>query len=231
MEQKNKILVLILGCNKEPYISMQKAQLDTWISLKQKEDIEVFHYIGDSSNIYNDDKNIYLNTSDIIQNVALKTLLAFKYVVDNNFNFTHIYRTNSSSYLNLELLNKYIKDAPNTNFLAGPSGYDHNFKVKFVSGSGFVISKDLVQLLINNLEKINIRTLDDVSISEFLVSKNNIPIVDVIRMDAYNYEMLNTINKTNINNAFHFRVKSENGDRSFDINAMKYIHNLIKENK
>jgi len=229
MEQQNKILVLILGCNKEPYISMQKAQLDTWISLKQKEDIEVFHYIGDSPNMYNDDKTIYLNTPDIIQNVSLKTLLAFKYVLDNNFNFTHIYRTNSSSYVNLELLNRYIKDKPNTNFLAGPSGFDPNFKVKFVSGSGFVISKDLVQLLINNLQKINIRTLDDVSISEFLVSKNNIPIYDIVRMDAYNYEMLNTINKTNINNTFHFRLKSGSGDRSFDINAMKYIYNLIKE--
>jgi hypothetical protein len=208
-------------------MSMQKSQLDTWISLKQKENIDVFHYIGDSSDTYNDDKTIYLNTPDMIQNVSLKTLLAFKYVLENGFNFTHIYRTNSSSYVNLELLNKYIKDKPNTNFLAGPSGFDTNFKVKFVSGSGFVISKDLVQLLINNLEKINIHTLDDVSISEFLVAKNKIQIHDIIRTDAYNYDMLNTINKTNVNNAFHFRLKSGNGDRTFDINAMRYIHNLI----
>lgn len=228
MEQQNKILVLILGCNKEPYVSIQRAQLETWISLKQKEDIEVFHYIGDSSDNYNDDKTIYLNTPDMIENVSLKTLLAFKYVLENGFNFTHIYRTNSSSYLNLKLLNEYIKDKPRTNFLAGPSGYDPNFKIKFVSGAGFIISKDLVQLLTNNLQQINMRTLDDVSISEFLVSKNNIPIHDVIRIDAYNYDMLNTITKTNVNNAFHFRLKSGNGDRSFDIKAMHHIYGLLK---
>lgn len=229
MEQQNKILILILGCNREPYVSMQKAQLDTWISLKHNEKMDVFHYVGNAANSYNDANTIYLNTSDSLQNVSLKTLLAFKYILENGFAFTHIYRTNSSSYVNLELLNKYIKDKPNSNFLAGPSGFDQNFNLKFVSGSGFVISKDLAQLLINNLEKINIYTLDDVSISEFLVAKNNIPIHDVIRMDAYNYDMLNTINKTNVNNAFHFRLKSGNGDRTFDINAMRYIHNLIKQ--
>lgn len=223
---ENKVLVLILGCCNEPYTTIQKTQLDTWISKKNIEDIEVFHYIGNSNINYNNNNTIYLNCDDTLNNVCLKTLLAFKYILDNNFNFTHIYRTNSSSYINLNLLNKYIKTISNNNFLGGPSGITAH--IKFVSGSGFIISKDLVKLLVDNIYNININMLDDVGISEFLVYKNNIIIHDIIRVDAYNYNMLKNINKNNINNTFHFRVKSENNDRSFDIHAMKYIYELLK---
>lgn len=222
MEQ-NKVLVLILGCRYEPYLSLQQAQKDTWISLKK--DIEVFHYFGNNSIDEQKDNDIYLNCNDSLFNVAYKTLMVFKYLLDNNYNFTHIYRTNSSSYVNLELLNKYIRNISTNKYLAGPIGVAHN--IKFASGSGYLISRDLVKFLVDNISSINTQLLDDVALGDFLISRNGVDINDIIRIDAYNDNMLYKINKYNINNAFHYRVKSETCDRSFDIRAMHYLHDLL----
>lgn len=221
---ENKVIVLVLGCNAEPYIKMQDKQKQTWFN--NSHGIESFHYMGSDTADRVQDSNIYLKCNDSLKEVFRKTILAFKFLLDNNYSFTHIYRTNSSSYVNLDKLFEYVSTVSDTNFYGGLRG---NIKdISFASGSGFLISRDLVKRLVDNMDTFDFTQLDDIGISKFIYIQNKIPITEIIRVDIPNETVLNTINKENVSRSFHYRVKSETSDRTFDTKSMDYIYNLLK---
>jgi hypothetical protein len=220
-----------LGCENHPYNLIQEhGQEKTWVdySDNNKNSIYYFYYKDDISAPYiKDNKYIYLPGKENLDNCTKKTVDAFKYVLEN-FEFTYIYRTNISSYINKRLLDAYINTLYNTNIYGGV--INNKDDIAYASGSGFIISKDLVKLLVDNEDKIDYSIVDDMSIGKFLNKQNNISIIPIPRIDIINDNGLKRVNNTNINNAFHYRLKSYyETNRNFDIQAMHYLHNLLKD--
>lgn len=211
-----KILILVLSYNDNSiYTDFYNTQKETWDSIKI-EGIDTYYYFGNHNNDIIVDNEILVNIPE--GNYTEKMIKAFEMIKD--FNFDYIFRTNSSSYVDKELLLKYIKNKPKENFYSGFIGNYNN--IYFASGSGFFLSRDLFDIIIKNKEKIDIYLLDDVSIGKFLTDRG-FEIFNSERLDILD----NIFDKTDLN-YFHYRLKTF--DRRNDINNMKKIFNL-KNNK
>jgi hypothetical protein len=136
-----------------------------------------------------------------------------------NIEFDYIFRTNSSSYIDKKLLYNYLIDKPKTNFYSGVIG-DLNGN-KFASGSGYVLSKDLVEVVLDNLDLWNHDYIDDVALGILLNKIGHRPVeAPRFDIDIHNF-FHNIFNKVPLN-FYHYRLKSKN--RNFDISQMKKIY-------
>tara|TARA_Y100000389_G_C17448734_1_gene513294 strand:+ start:1024 stop:1659 length:636 start_codon:yes stop_codon:yes gene_type:complete len=206
-----KILICILSLEEEPYISLEKTIRETWAS-KLHPDVGVVYYYGESNEIKMVDDKFYSNTPEGLYNIGYKTLNLFDYAL-NNMEFDYIFRTNSSSYVNIEKLLDFIMDKPKENFYSGVIG---NYGgINFASGSGYFISRDLVELVVEQKNRWDHTLIDDVSLGK-LMSENNVKIYRGERCDITNYSHI-------IKNHYHYRVKTEN-NRNNDIKLMFYLY-------
>lgn len=127
--------------------------------------------------------------------VMPKTLMAFRHVLDRPFDY--ILRCCSGSYIVRDELERFLSDKPTDGFYCGKIG--HNVLTHpFASGSAFILSKDLVRLIVereNQLSGYNYPgNVDDVAIGRLLydcgVAVQNAPRVDdstTIQPGQYHY--------------------------------------------
>lgn len=204
-----KILILVLSYNDSGiYTEFYKTQKQTWDSLRV-DGVDTYYYFGNSDEEKIDGNNIFLGVRESLMNCTHKTIDVFNLVKDFDFDF--IFRTNSSSYVDKELLKKYLENKPNVNFYSGIIG--NHMGIPFCSGSGYFLSKDLVTLILNNKTEINHTLIDDVAFGNFLKDKN---------VEFKQSERFDVINNDSIPmNYFHYRLKTSN--RQNDIKNMELI--------
>lgn len=210
-----KIIICVLSLEKEPYISLEKTIRETWGN-NTTPNVEIIYYYGngDENKLVGD--KFYSKTPEGLYNIGYKTLNLFEYLI-NNKDFDYIFRTNSSSYVDIGKLIDYIEDKSKKDFYSGVIG--NHGGINFASGSGYFISKDLVDLVLQNKNKWDHSLIDDVSLGK-LLSENNVNIYKGNRCDM--------IKPTDYkNNHYHYRVKSEN-NRYNDIKLIKHINDNIK---
>lgn len=207
-----KILVCVLSLEEEPYISLEKTIRETWAS-KLHPDVGVVYYYGESNEIKMVDDKFYSNTPEGLYNIGYKTLNLFDYAL-NNMEFDYIFRTNSSSYVNIEKLLDFIMDKPKENFYSGVIG---NYGgINFASGSGYFISRNLVDLVVEQKNRWDHRLIDDVSLGKLMLENN----IKVYRGKRVNLSVMDNI----IPEGYHYRIKHPS-NRNNDIIMMKKIHN------
>jgi hypothetical protein len=206
-----KILILVLSHNDNGgiYSEFYKTQKETWDSV-DIDDVQTFFYFGNSEQNIIIGNEIHTNTPEGLVNCGYKTIEVFKLI--NEIDFDFIFRTNSSSYVDKQLLKSYLETKPKENYYSGIIG-NHN-GIPFCSGSGFILTKDLVKLLIDNENILDYTFIDDVCFGKFLSSKG-IQLIPSKRFDIINddYPPIDY---------FHYRLKTEN--RINDIENMKKIH-------
>lgn len=206
-----RILILVLSYNDSGiYTEFYKTQKQTWDSVNV-DGVETYYYFGDNNENIIVGNNILTDVPESLINCGNKSIEAFKLI--SNMDFDFVLRTNSSSYIDKNLLKLHLENKPKNNFYSGILG--NHFGIPFCSGSGFIISKDLVHLLIDNEEKLDFSLIDDVCFGKFL-SSNGIPLINSYRFDL-------TYNTNEIDEGFfHYRLKTNN--RMNDINNMILIH-------
>lgn len=212
-----KIIILVLSHFEEPYKKLEQNIRETWAS-HSNDLVKVLFYHGanrDSGfeDIIEGDK-IILNTKEGLENIGYKTIRAFEKVL-SSYEFDYVFRTNSSSYVNINKLLEYVSDKPLESFYHGVIGYSEGNK--FASGSGYFLSKDLVELVVKNKEQWPHSYIDDVAISLLLKKFNILPTL-APRLDITHLPLTDEIN-----NHYHFRCKTF-GDRSGDIEIMRQLH-------
>ena len=94
-----KILISVLSLNKEPYVGLEKTIRETW-GAEQHKDVEVIYYYGDYNETNMEGDRLFLDSPEGLMNVGHNTLKMYEYVL-GNYDFDYIYRTNSSSYINI----------------------------------------------------------------------------------------------------------------------------------
>lgn len=211
------VITIVVSSVLDPWISIENDGIrKTW--LEKKGDNLVLFYYGDVDTLKVDDDKIFLPHDEGFMNIGKKTISLMEYIVQN-YEFNYIFKTNTSSYIDLNLLNEYVGNKPKENLYSGVIG-DYN-GIQFVSGCGVLLSKDLVKFYIDNKSKVRHDIIEDVAMGLFF-TQNNIKPIPGPRFDV------NFSNENNIpNNCFHYRCKDyERGDRLNDIRRMKIIHNL-----
>ena len=136
--------------------------------------------------------------------------------------YDYVFRTNLSSYIDKKMIHEYLLDKPKSDYYSGFIGnVDRNIfgqyvdLIEYASGSGIVLSKDLVDFLIENKDEMdNDSLIDDVAIGQ-LLNKNGIYPYFLNRIDILN---------TNVSNFSHFFYRLKSDNRDLDIKNMYEIY-------
>ena len=215
---KTIILVLSYHDNGGIYDRFQKSQSETWDSIYHPE-TETFFFYGNSIENKIVDNKIYVKVEEDLWKCNLKTIESIK-LINSIFDYEYLFRTNSSSYIDKNTLNNFLSDKPIKNYYAGHSARDQG--VHYVSGSGIILSKDLVEIILENQNTIDLNLMDDASFAKILNSRGIFP----TQVDRCFYAH-NVINQIDCK-SFLYRLKSDN--REIDIQNMYKIYDLKNKN-
>jgi hypothetical protein len=163
------VLVLVLSADFHPYDKMIKTAMETWDS-EYVGGVDTLYYCGESDKT-DTDKIIYLPVKEDLYTMGHKCLQAFEWVLAN-MSFDYIARTHSSCYVDKERLIEYIQTLPDENVFAGAEVTD---TPKWMWGGGhFVLSRDVVQKIVDNKDKWDHSVMEDKGMS-YLVDSLGIP--------------------------------------------------------
>lgn len=212
-----KILIIVLSHddNGGIYSKFYESQKKTWDSIIV-DGVETYYLFG------NHNKNEIINNkilTDVIDkdiySCGYKTIKSFELI--NELNYDYVFRTNSSSYVDKQKLIEYVTDKPLDDYYSGVIGYYNG--INFASGSGYFLSKNLVNKVIKNSNLWNHTLIDDVAISDLLKNFNITPSKNP------RYDILSNTNDIPTD-YFHYRLITS--DRNIDIDNMYNIFNLKK---
>ena len=151
-----KFIALIIDSDAEPIYAVGR---EIWRRNAKKHNIEIYFLRADEK-ITDDSVRVEGDTihskwiNNFSDRLIDKTLKGFKYCLENT-DCQYILRTNLSSFFDIPLFNAYIESIPTIGVYAGPfeyfpltlpNGISGNFC--FCSGAGYLLSRDLVSLIL-----------------------------------------------------------------------------------
>lgn len=229
-----KVLILVVSSQKPPYDVMMQTALDTWDSF-EVEGTETIYYCG-SPRKDNTHKVIYFDIREGYDTMGYKMLEAFDWALKNK-EFDYIARVNSSCYVDKNELIKYVQTLESDKVFAGVEIKD---KVNWCwGGLQFIISKDVIQSVVDNKDKYNHSLMEDMAIShlvkdigfEFTAGRGcSIDKMDKCwrlmpygTCDAFEFTNFEDVKKAN---QFFYRVKMD-GQRYIDKYLMQELFKVL----
>ena len=229
---KPKIMVLVVSSDTYPSKRNKKIIQKTWVQ-NCPNNINVFFYKSGLETFINKNNEIILKVGKSTRDISKKNLLAFEYVL-KNFEFEYLFRTTTTSYVNLKKLNDLVVDKF-TDFKELYCGkimktYDlEKNKQTFVSGAGILFSKSTIQNIVNNKEKIDLELWDDVGIGKLLNE------LEINPVEGSRYDIKGNIFNLNVDlNQYHYRCRIDNHygyPRFLEYYVIKYLDKMINEIK
>lgn len=229
------VLILNLSCDKSPYDRMITNALNTWDSL-EVEGCETIYYCG--SGRESTDKIIRLPIKDSLESMGEKTLQAFEWALKNK-TFDYIARVHSSCYVDKKRLIEYVQTLPDKDVFAGAEVTGDTTKWMW-GGGHFVISKDVIQKIVDNRSKWDHSVMEDKAMS-YVVDSLGIPFTQgkscsINKTDTgwlllacgngINVELFDWVDVKKETNHF-YRVKQD-GDRNMDGVIMNELFKVLK---
>lgn len=216
------VLILVLSSDWPPYDRLMQCSMRTWDSI-EVDGCETVYYHSSSDN-KNTEKVIYFPIDNSLFSVGKKTLMAFEWALKNK-SFDYIARPGANCYIHKRGLLNYIQTLPDTDVFTGLEVVD---SPRWLWGLGTVISKDVVQKIVDNKEQVDHTKMEDVSISQ-LVDRLGIPFTGAIacsidklpdkwRCTCYgteSFEFDSFVEVTEDKGQFFFRCKQDH-DRTQD---------------
>jgi hypothetical protein len=222
-----KIIILVLTYDDGgAYSEMDSIVRNTWGS-QHNDNIKIFYYHSkplDSDDYIVDGDKIYCNGNESYNTIGQKTIKSFKFLITQNFDF--LLRANTSSFIHLPNLIKFLNDKPLNNFYSGKliPYHEEHLNINLASGSSYILSKDLVKYVIENENSWNHNYPDDVALGE-LMYKHNIKLHETEWLKMENTSNDNILKS--LNDGFQIRCKIES---RFDVeNQIKNFNFLNKK--
>jgi hypothetical protein len=165
--------------------------------------------------LHDDDKLILATSESYIPGILNKTMDAFN-IVNELYTYKHVIRTNLSSVYILDNLIKVSNAMNDNNIYNGISGiYDNH--ISFVSGACAWLSKDNIDYMLENQDKLRRDLPDDVAIGEILKNKKSEVLLryDVFDFNDHYIEVVDKhalLDSIKQNNHYHIRIASHNMD-------------------
>ena len=183
MTNNKKLIIAPLAHNRDHYESMTARAEETCYYNSGELGIQVFHLYAQGNGVVAPEgsyilrgNKFYSDSAEKYTNLLYKTLDFFEYALEN-LDFDYIFRTNSGSYINLNSIQKFTNTLPDKNVYCGVEGFLRD--ITFASGSGFFVSKDIVEILVDNrsqLLELAKTDIDDVCIGALLCGDMGIPV-------------------------------------------------------
>lgn len=221
-----KVLVLIISSDgTEAYRELQKV----WKSYMHSDPahFEVYFIKGNPElptpfEIKGDD--LFVKTEEgYVPGIVNKTILSMEAMLPRLKEFDYVLRTNLSSFYVFPRLLNFVSTLPKKKCYCGirmhiPGSWIPKFgyTINFVSGAGFLLSSDLVEMLVREKEdifKFNNDLPDDVLIGLFFQNRS-IHSIPAERMDIPTRDQWIAQKDKIPERAFHFRAKNNNNIRT-----------------
>lgn len=188
-----KVLALVLSSDFPPYDSLVEAIKKTWGAFKSDCWRTIYYWnrrkgekiITGPPILQGDDLTV--GCEDSIYSVLRKTLIAYKFAIEN-LDFDYIFRCCCGCYVVPSLTLDFVSKKPKDRVWCGitaplPGDPSH----RFVSGTGMILSKDVVKTLVENraemLKSPRPGYVDDVIVGDFLNKFGITPDRDARRVD------------------------------------------------
>lgn len=200
-----RIIYLPLYADVEPFFSHREAQARTSFRSNMN---DVYWIAGSENCDTHFDKNTRILTLPVpekFENIYKKTILAFKWLIENE-DFDYLIRTNTSTYFRLSEVENCVRNLGYPKYLAaGEFGYSplaFNAKInngQFLAGTGIIVSRDLISriILVDDTKWNSLP--DDVAIS-LSISSLGVTFKKLTRVDITDYKSFSI--------GSHYRVKS-----------------------
>lgn len=217
-QRKPKLLVLIIDSENLPvYKQLRKI----WRSYMHynPEQVESYFIRGNPnlsrSHIIENDIIWSKTQESYIPGILNKTILSLEAMIPRINDFDYILRTNLSSFYVFPRLLKVLNKSPRSRFILSGgfvSPFDNSLKCPH--GCGYIISRDLAELIIKNKSQILTSPQanawpDDVVTCEFFY-KNNLHKINDKKIDLSSISSWKKIKHKIPKKAFHFRVRNFN---------------------
>jgi len=227
-----KLLILVLSSNTYPSKRNEKVLKKTWVLNNSKNVQTIFYKAGKKTSFIKN--NLFVESGKQTKDIGAKTIKAFDWALEN-IEFDYIFRTNSSSYINVKNLLNYLEsfDEQN-NFLYNgivmslPKNNSRE-AVDFISGAGILLNKQTIKLIIENKDQFNNNEWDDVAIG-MLLKKNGVKPTVGKRFDISGNIFYQDIEK----NFYHYRCRIDNHygyPRFLEKFVILHLHNEFKNRK
>jgi len=149
----------------------------------------------------------------------LSLLEYFLYETDSEFLFV----TSTASYIQPDLVLKFVRAIPDQSTLAGAEPYDG---AGFISGSNRIISRKIALQTLQTRKKWKPGIIEDVEFSRLVISnQNKIKSFPIVNIDSI--AKLSGTSDSFISNTYHFRLKSIQGSTRNDVSIMKALHQRV----
>ena len=156
-----KVLILNLSCDTPPYDVMIDTALSTWDSIDVP-NCETIYYCGRGKQ--STENVIRIPIKDSLENMGHKTLAAFEWALANK-EFDYIARVHSSCYVDKIVLMDYVETLPCKSLFSGIEADSQNGFRYLWGGGHYIISRDVIQAIVDNKTKWNHSYMEDESMS------------------------------------------------------------------
>lgn len=160
-----KLLILMMSCNKDHFIKQSKISKESLRRQiehhKLENDIMVYDYIGDNESNHIDGSTIYLTSNDDADHTFDKTYDCMKFINSQNIEYDYIFRTNTSTFINVKLLYEFVKFVQPNDVLWTSEIYS-TYDIKcpeiydpYPRGNGLILSKTILDIIMNHYDDSN----------------------------------------------------------------------------
>jgi hypothetical protein len=177
-----RILILSMSCNDDFFISQEEDVKNTWakdIIEGKYENIDFMIYRGgyDENSMSKKNHLMKLNVYDDINNTFLKTYMALSMCWKYLGKYDYVFRTNTSTYINIPLLNELVQNLDSDDIVYGSDIYSLSEKncpyplCWYVRGNGMLLSQKHIDIILeDSLPLLYQKGGDDTMISSILNS-------------------------------------------------------------
>ena len=211
-----KLLVAVLGARRPPYDWLVRTIKRTWASVEVP-DVETLFYFGNGARAELHGRDVVLPVDDGLAHTGEKTLAFLEFALGSS-DFEVLFRTNCSSYVDLANLREFAAaGVGTTGFYAGFTGTHEG--IEFASGSGYFLSRDLVEAVLRSRAEWNHDVLDDVALAAVLRGLGVAP----VPVPRRTYSSVREVRPEDVS-YFHFRCKTASRYRHGDVRIMLALH-------
>ena len=219
---KTKIIFLILSSDKYPSPINEKKQNKTWVQYAKNSGNKVIFYKGGTDELLDEDY-LYVNSGDGLYDIGYKTIDALKWV-KKNYDFEYVVRSNSSTYINVKEIEKFIESLDlNTPIYAGRSTSFNN-QFNYVHGSCIILNSLAVMNIIENEEHWDHRLIDDAALGK-LFDLNKIKVLNKDIFHVGSELLRKEFNKNQI--AYRCKMELAGYPRYLDKFFIQLVHDFL----
>jgi hypothetical protein len=236
------IINLVLYSNNEEYDEMYKLTKNYY---KKFNNVTTIYYKFNDNNteeyeLVDDILNIK-GTETYVPGILDKTIKAFQYV-NNNYKFDYIIRSNISTIINFDLLCQQLETNPIEYggkklvlwIINIPDGIIDTtyFGTEYAAGTSIILSKNTVNEIINNKDKLLYNIIDDVSLKLLIDKELNHIKQNYISESQYFFVPNLNSNSAEIieliKNKNYIFYRNRQHDRKIDLSQMRIIIDYLQ---